>query len=96
MTRRRPLAKCETMIELKFPDGSVRSYDQDATGRDVARSIAPSLEKRAVLVKIDGELYDLDRDPYEMKNLIDDPACAEVRQTLRVELARLVAVSVGL
>jgi threonyl-tRNA synthetase len=49
------------MIELKFPDGSLRSYDDDATGRDVARSIAPSLEKRAVLVKIDGALYDLDR-----------------------------------
>jgi N-acetylglucosamine-6-sulfatase len=42
------------------------------------------------------ELYDLDNDPYEMKNLIDDPACAEVRQTLRAELARLVAASVGL
>ena len=42
------------------------------------------------------ELYDLERDPYEMKNLIDDPACAEIRRQLRAELARLVAASVGL
>jgi hypothetical protein len=42
------------------------------------------------------ELFDLDRDPYEMKNLIDDPACSEVRKQLRAELARLVAASVGL
>jgi N-acetylglucosamine-6-sulfatase len=42
------------------------------------------------------ELYDLERDPYEMKNLIDDPACAEIRRELRAELARLVAASVGL
>ena len=49
------------MIDLKFPDGSVRSYAEGQTGRDVAASIAPSLAKRAVLVRIDGELYDLDR-----------------------------------
>jgi hypothetical protein len=42
------------------------------------------------------ELFDLERDPYEMKNLIDDPACAEIRRQLRAELARLVAASVGL
>jgi threonyl-tRNA synthetase len=49
------------MIDLKFPDGSVRSYEEGRTGRDVAASIAPSLAKRAVLVRIDGDLYDLDR-----------------------------------
>jgi threonyl-tRNA synthetase len=49
------------MIDLKFPDGSVRSYEEGKTGRDVAASIAPSLAKRAVLVRIDGDLYDLDR-----------------------------------
>ena len=49
------------MIDLIFPDGSRRSYDDGATGRDVAASIAKSLEKRAVLIKLDGKLYDLDR-----------------------------------
>jgi threonyl-tRNA synthetase len=49
------------MIDLKFPDGSFRSFDDGASGRTVARSISPSLEKRALLVKLDGQLIDLDR-----------------------------------
>jgi arylsulfatase A-like enzyme len=42
------------------------------------------------------ELYDLAADPYELRNLIDDPARARERQELRRELARLVAEAVGL
>ena len=49
------------MIELIFPDGSKRAFDQGASGRDVAASIAKSLEKRALLVRLDGQLLDLDR-----------------------------------
>ena len=49
------------MIDLIFPDGSKRPYDDGVTGRAVAHSIAPSLAKRAVLVKLDGELLDLER-----------------------------------
>ncbi|MDP8915708.1 MAG: threonine--tRNA ligase, partial [Pseudomonadota bacterium] len=49
------------MIELEFPDGAVRSFDAGVTGRAVAASIAPSLAKRAVLVKLDGEIRDLER-----------------------------------
>ena len=36
------------------------------------------------------ELYDVDADPYEMSNLIDDPAHADTVARLRDELARLV------
>ena len=49
------------MIELIFPDGSKRAFDKGASGRDVAASIAKSLEKRALLVRLDGQLLDLDR-----------------------------------
>jgi threonyl-tRNA synthetase len=49
------------MIDLEFPDGSVRQFEDGATGRDVAASIAKSLEKRSALVKLDGVLLDLDR-----------------------------------
>ncbi|MBP2487592.1 threonine--tRNA ligase [Rhizobium leguminosarum] len=46
-------------ISLTFPDGSVRSYDAGATGRDVAESISKSLAKKAVAVAIDGTVRDL-------------------------------------
>ena len=49
------------MIELIFPDGNRREYQDGVTGREVAASISKSLEKKAVLVKLDGELLDLDR-----------------------------------
>jgi N-acetylglucosamine-6-sulfatase len=42
------------------------------------------------------ELYDLDKDPYEMKNVINSRAYAGVRAKLHKELAKLVAASIGL
>jgi threonyl-tRNA synthetase len=49
------------MIDLVFPDGSVRQFEEGVTGREVAASIAKSLEKRAALIKLDGALLDVDR-----------------------------------
>ena len=49
------------MIDLVFPDGSVRQFEEGVTGRAVAASIAPSLAKRSVLVKLDGALLDIER-----------------------------------
>src|ERR1700742_2791269 len=46
-------------LSLTFPDGSVRSYDAGATGRDVAESISKSLTKKAVAIAIDGAVRDL-------------------------------------
>ncbi len=42
------------------------------------------------------ELYDLQEDPYEMHNLIDDPKAQDLVDELRVELARLVVQAMGL
>jgi N-acetylglucosamine-6-sulfatase len=42
------------------------------------------------------ELYDLERDPYEIENRIGDPACTKLKASLVKELRRLVAESVGL
>jgi threonyl-tRNA synthetase len=47
------------MIDLIFPDGSHRQYSEGSSGRDVAGSISKSLEKKALLVKLDGRLLDL-------------------------------------
>jgi len=46
-------------VSLRFPDGSVRSYDTGATGKDVAESISKSLAKKAVAIAIDGQVRDL-------------------------------------
>ncbi|HEX9730081.1 MAG TPA: sulfatase [Gemmatimonadales bacterium] len=42
------------------------------------------------------ELYDLEADPYEMRNLVDDPVVGRVRLDLRAELGRLVLGAMGL
>jgi hypothetical protein len=42
------------------------------------------------------ELYDLDRDPYELRNVAARPAYRAVRAGLRRELRRLVADAAGL
>ena len=49
------------MIDLEFPDGSVRQHPEGSSGRDVAAAISKSLEKKALLVKLDGQLLDLAR-----------------------------------
>jgi N-acetylglucosamine-6-sulfatase len=42
------------------------------------------------------ELYDLETDPYELQNLIDEPRMAGVRKQLRAELETLVLEAMGL
>ncbi len=49
------------MIDLRFPDGQSRQFPDGVTGREVAAAISPSLEKKALLVKLDGRLLDLAR-----------------------------------
>ncbi|MFT4076261.1 MAG: threonine--tRNA ligase [Asticcacaulis sp.] len=49
------------MIDLTFPDGAVRSFEAGTTGRSIAESLSKSLAKKAVLIKLDGALLDLDR-----------------------------------
>ncbi|HSF86815.1 MAG TPA: threonine--tRNA ligase [Acidimicrobiia bacterium] len=48
-------------LHLTFPDGSVRTFDDGATGAEVAASIGPRLAKAAVAVKLDGVAVDLSR-----------------------------------
>jgi len=42
------------------------------------------------------ELYDLDRDPFELANVVVEPAYAEVREALHAELRGLVTFALGL
>jgi threonyl-tRNA synthetase len=47
------------MIEIKFPDGSMKNYEQGVSGFEIAESISKSLEKSAMAIEVDGKLYDL-------------------------------------
>ncbi|WP_454684772.1 threonine--tRNA ligase [Ancylobacter moscoviensis] len=46
-------------INLTFPDGAVRAYASGTTGTEVAASIAKSLAKKSLAMKLDGTLSDL-------------------------------------
>ncbi|MEX0840003.1 MAG: TGS domain-containing protein, partial [Parvibaculum sp.] len=59
------------MIKLKLPDGSVREHEKPLDGLAFAESIAKSLAKKAVAIKLDGEMKDL-------STLIDRDAAVEI------------------
>lgn len=46
------------MINLTFPDGSVKEFDKGITTDAVAASISPGLRKKALVGKFNGELVD--------------------------------------
>ncbi|HKD10094.1 MAG TPA: threonine--tRNA ligase [Bryobacteraceae bacterium] len=48
-------------IHVTLPDGSVQQVPQGATPLDVAKNISPRLADAAVVAKVDGQLYDLNR-----------------------------------
>ncbi|MBD8074297.1 threonine--tRNA ligase [Bacillus thuringiensis] len=52
----------EQMIEIKFPDGSVKEFVNGVTLEEIAGSISSSLKKKAVAGKVNDGLYDLRRD----------------------------------
>jgi len=65
------------MIHLTFPDGAEREYEAGLTGAELAVQISKSLSKKAVAMKLDGEVRDL-HDPIERDARIefltrDDP-----------------------
>ncbi|MCI0598919.1 MAG: threonine--tRNA ligase [Beijerinckiaceae bacterium] len=47
------------MISVIFPDGASRQFEPGVSGLDIAKSISPSLAKRAAAMTIDGTLRDL-------------------------------------
>ena len=59
------------MINITFPDGAARQFDAPLSGRDLAASISKSLAKKAVAIKLDGELCDL-------SDVIDHDASVEI------------------
>ena len=46
------------MINIRFPDGAVRSYDKGITPMAIAKSIAEGLAKKVIAASIDGHVKD--------------------------------------
>lgn len=85
----------DEMITLEFPDGNTRDVAKGTTGYDVAASISSSLAKKAVLIELDGELYDLKR-PIDAggKIRILDRKTPEALEVIRHDCAHVLAQAV--
>ncbi len=49
------------MIKIKFPDGNVKEFEKGVSSVEIANSISPSLVKKGVAAKVNGEIIDLTR-----------------------------------
>ena len=47
------------MVSITLPDGNIKKYNSPVTGAQIAKDIAPSLLKKALVVEVDGEFKDL-------------------------------------
>ena len=83
------------MVNLTFPDESVRSFEPGITGRAIAEGISKSLGKKAVAVALDGTLVDLsaaiERDARIEIVTRDDPRTLEL---IRHDAAHVMAEAV--
>jgi threonyl-tRNA synthetase len=46
-------------VKLKFPDKSVKEYEKGITGNEILKKLPKQLQKKALAIKVDENLYDL-------------------------------------
>ena len=49
------------MVNITFPDKSVKEFRDGITGYEIAESISPRLAKEVLSITVNGELWDLTR-----------------------------------
>ena len=49
------------MINVSFPDGSVRQYENGVSSLDIAKSISEGLARKVLAAKVNGQVWDLSR-----------------------------------
>lgn len=59
------------VINITFPDGNSRAFEQGVTGAQIAQSISISLAKVALAIKVNGDIIDLSR-------VIEEDAAIEI------------------
>lgn len=83
------------MINISFPDGSVKQFEKNITAFEVAAAISTSLAKAAMIAEINGDLKDLstqiDGDCKLRILTAKDPECLEI---IRHDAAHLTAEAV--
>lgn len=83
------------MINISFPDGSIKQFAKNITAYEVANAISMSLAKAAMVAEINGELQDLsiviDSDCKLRILTAKDPECLEI---IRHDAAHLTAEAV--
>ncbi len=85
----------QAQINITFPDGTVRQYDNGTTGFEIAEGISKSLAKASVAVEIDGVLSDLSL-PIEMDATLSiiKRADAQALELIRHDTAHVMAEAV--
>jgi threonyl-tRNA synthetase len=48
-------------MNITFPDGAVRQYEQGSTGLDIAKKISEGLARKILAAEVNGEVWDLSR-----------------------------------
>ncbi|WP_330629520.1 TGS domain-containing protein (plasmid) [Thioclava litoralis] len=83
------------MINIRLPDGAIRTLSDQSSAADLARSISPSLAKRTVAAVVDGAPADMsaplpDGAQIELISRDDPRALAMIRHDLAHILAQAV------
>src|SRR5215467_5159093 len=82
-------------IQVTLPDGSVQSVPQGTRPLDVARSISPRLADDAIVARVNGDLWDLNRPlDGDAKLEILTPRNPEALEVYRHSTAHLLAAAV--
>lgn len=82
-------------IDIKLPDGSVRSLPRGVTGGEIAAAIGPGLAKNALAAKVDGLVQDLDLPiEHDASVAIVTRASPEALELIRHDAAHVLAEAV--
>lgn len=84
------------MIKITFPDQTIKEFSKGITPEEIAQSISPSLAKKVIIAKVNGELYELNR-PIEddsVFELIKAESTPEVFEVLNHSTAHLLAAAI--
>ena len=49
------------MIQIRFPDGAVREYQDGSSSMDIAKSISEGLARKVLAAKVNGQVWDASR-----------------------------------